>query len=147
MDAPHPHTLAHTHTHTQPAPGQKVRATVLFTHGYGEHCARYHHVFAPFAAAGIRVLAYDQRGFGQTLKRSKRVGHNFGYATVLADAKFMSARVKLPGVPHFIMGHSMGGAVALKFAITFPDEVQGVISSGEEGCLGGSLCCCLCPAV
>ncbi|EIW80282.1 hypothetical protein CONPUDRAFT_165852 [Coniophora puteana RWD-64-598 SS2] len=43
-----------------------VKAAVVFVHGFVEHIARYEHVFPVWAARGIAVFAYDQRGFGRT---------------------------------------------------------------------------------
>lgn len=53
-----------------------VRATVLFVHGFGEHCSRYNHVFNVFAAHGIKTTSFDQRGFGQTGRRGGILGHH-----------------------------------------------------------------------
>lgn len=52
------------------------------------------------------MISFDQRGFGKTGRKNGILGHNEGLATVFADMKDISAKVRLPGVPHFIMGHS-----------------------------------------
>ncbi|KAJ3291205.1 hypothetical protein HK104_006265 [Borealophlyctis nickersoniae] len=113
----------------QPDPAVPLVATVLFIHGIGEHIGRYPHVFSLFTAAGIRVRAFDQRGFGQTGRKTGILGHNDGYDTVLKDAKACSDRVRVPGVPHYVYGHSMGGGIVLRYALTYPNELDGVISS------------------
>jgi acylglycerol lipase len=43
-------------------PTGKVKASVCFIHGFGEHCKRYDNLFKVFKDNGIKVKAYDQRG-------------------------------------------------------------------------------------
>jgi alpha-beta hydrolase superfamily lysophospholipase len=149
----------------------KLLATVAFIHGLGEHIGRYDHVFSKFASAGIRVFAYDQRGFGRTVLQNSHlvdgiyffavlyiliITHNTDIgsksnAMVLGDSQGLSVAladiyracrvekevgVRQDGVPHFLFGHSMGGFLALRFAIDYGKEVglTGVISSGITGC-------------
>lgn len=122
------HTVCYFHHQQQPA--AKLIATVTFVHGLGEHCSRYDHLFGPFAEAGIKVIAYDQRGFGKTCRKSGIIGHSEGIKTVLADIKWAEDRVRTDKIPHFVMGHSMvtsiiarGGCVAAgKIKIDFYRE-------------------------
>ena len=101
-----------------------LKATVLFIHGLGEHIGRYDHVFPSFAVEGIRVLGWDQRGFGRTGRRGNAIlGHNGGEDQALADIAQVDARARSKGVPHFVMGHSMGGGLALKY-------VSGALAKG-----------------
>ncbi|KAJ3181973.1 hypothetical protein HDU87_000311 [Geranomyces variabilis] len=119
------------HRMWSPPPGVQLRATLVFVHGVGEHVCRYDHVFTPFALAGIKVRAFDERGFGQTVKRNGILGHNEGYDTVMADVDVCADRVKVEGVPHFVMGHSMGGGVILQYALRNQNrgDIRGVIAS------------------
>jgi acylglycerol lipase len=106
-----------------------IIATVLFVHGLGEHCERYDHVFSAFAAQGIKVLSYDQRGFGKTGRKAGIIGHSEGINVVNTDIKAMSALIRTKDVPHFIMGHSMGGFLALQFVAAGYEQFDGVIAS------------------
>ncbi len=115
----------------EPAADQKVKATVVFAHGLGEHINRYNHVFSNFTENGIKVHAFDQRGFGQTARKNGIIGHNEGFKQVMKDMKDASERVRIDGVPHFVMGHSMGGCIALNFAIEHPENLTGCIASGK----------------
>ena len=55
-------------------------------HGIGEHIHRYEHVFSAMAQAGIRVFAWDQRGFGRTVFSSAfHVDGSKSSAMVLGD--------------------------------------------------------------
>ena len=106
-----------------------LKATLLFIHGLGEHINRYNHVFPAFAECGVKVLSWDQRGFGQTGRKSGILGHNGGQERVLKDIAEVDGRVKVDHVPHFVMGHSMGGGLALKYAATKVTGLSGVIAS------------------
>lgn len=106
-----------------------LKGTMLFIHGIGEHVNRYNHVFPAIAETGIKVLAWDQRGFGKTGRKSGIIGHNGGPVRVLLDISEVDGRVKVNGLPHFIMGHSMGGGLALKYAATHPAGLTGIIAS------------------
>ncbi|KAI8892598.1 Alpha/Beta hydrolase protein [Globomyces pollinis-pini] len=109
-------------------PVGKIKATMVFVHGLGEHVNRYD-MFELFATAGIKVVGYDQRGFGNTVRQSGLHGHSEGLKTQLADIKLISNRTKIDGLPHFLMGHSMGGGLTLLYAAQNPNEFTGVIAS------------------
>ncbi|MBK7614828.1 MAG: alpha/beta hydrolase [Burkholderiales bacterium] len=101
------------HLHCWPGPATP-RGTVVLVHGLGEHAGRYTHVAAALNAAGWRVLACDQRGHGQS------AGPRGGIAapdSLLADLALVldSARAEQPG-PLVLLGHSLGGLVAARFA-------------------------------
>jgi len=103
------------------------RAVIVALHGFNEYSRSFVADAAPeFAAGGVALYAYDQRGFGRAPHR----GIWAGGATLAADA---TAAVRLiaarhPGVPIFLMGESMGGAVLI-LAETGrdPPPVQGII--------------------
>jgi alpha-beta hydrolase superfamily lysophospholipase len=47
-------------------------------HGFGEHIARYDRMFSHFVSQGIECYGYDQRGWGETGKKSAQFGNNQG---------------------------------------------------------------------
>jgi len=106
-------------------------ATVVFIHGFGEHINRYNHMFDKFTAAGLEVYGWDQRGFGRTAQKNKDHGVNGGWKVALADITEALRKQKREGVPIFLMGHSMGGGLALNYAATGEDRnmLAGVIAS------------------
>lgn len=88
------------------------RAVLLALHGYGDHAASTFAGAAPFwAASGITVHAYDQRGFGHNPGRGRWPGE----ARLVADlAETVAAlRATYPDVPLVALGHSMGAGVVL----------------------------------
>jgi acylglycerol lipase len=109
-------------------PSVPVVATVLFIHGLGENIDRYDDMFKYFSDQGIQVKSFDQRGFGNTVRLNGLHGHNEGMATTFEDIKLVDSRSRIPGIPHFLFGHSMGGGLSLKYSLLNP-EFQGVILS------------------
>jgi len=90
------------------------RATVALVHGLAEHAGRYAALAARLNAAGIDVLAVDLRGHGQSPGERAWVERFDGY---LNDADALVDEAARGGAPLFLMGHSMGGAVAALYAI------------------------------
>jgi alpha-beta hydrolase superfamily lysophospholipase len=78
----------------------------LLAHGYGEHIGRYEHVAAALVADGAVVYAVDHVGHG---KRS---------------------REEHPGLPVVLIGHSMGGLIAARYAQRYADSLTAVVLSG-----------------
>ncbi len=93
----------------------ETRAAMVLVHGIGEHAARYEHVGAAFAAAGIDVLAHDQRGFGRSGGARAYVD---SFADFLADVEPLIAERRELGVPVILLGHSLGGLVTTAYLLS-----------------------------
>ena len=110
-------------------PVTEARGVVVLVHGFGEHSARYGHVGGRLATAGFAVYAADHRGHGRTEGRRANVER---MALIVDDlgafVRFAAARH--PGLPVFMVGHSLGGLIALQYA-TGPDAaLDGLVLSG-----------------
>jgi alpha-beta hydrolase superfamily lysophospholipase len=93
-------------------PAERPRAILLGLHGFNDAGRPFMEDIAPqLNGAGITVYAYDQRGFGRAPHR----GFWPGAETLVADAgtaaRLLAARH--PGLPLYLLGESMGGAVAI----------------------------------
>lgn len=109
------------------APATPPRAVILALHGFGDHGGNFLVEGGPLLnQAGILVYAYDQRGFGYSSHR----GIWPGVPTLAADARIAAGLIaaRHPGLPLFLLGESMGGAIAA-VAATAPLPVRGVILS------------------
>ena len=100
---------------------EQPRGVMLVFHGLAEHSARYEAVGRVFAQAGLAVFAHDHRGHGSTVAQDaplRRFARKDGVKKVLADCKAVLdlASNAYPGRPVFVLGHSMGGLIALNFA-------------------------------
>jgi alpha-beta hydrolase superfamily lysophospholipase len=107
-------------------PPGPARAVVLALHGFNEYRESFTAVGPYLAEHGIATYAYDQRGFGATAHR----GLWAGSARLARDAAQLSRllRREYPGLPLYLMGESMGGAVAIA-GVTGerPAAVDGVV--------------------
>lgn len=106
-----------------------ARALLVLSHGFGEHSGRYAMLASELAAAGVDVWAYDLRGHGES---EGRRGHVPSYEAYLGDLSMVVGAMKAgapEGLPTFVFGHSMGGGIALNFAIRHGDGLRGVIAS------------------
>lgn len=100
---------------------------VIFLHGFGASIYAWRDILAPVAAAGFRAVAFDNRGFGLSEKPVTGYG-NADYSRLLAA--FMDS-LAIPDA--VIVGHSMGGAVAAEFALTYPNRVRGLVLMDAAG--------------
>jgi acylglycerol lipase len=92
-------------------PRGDVKAVILALHGFNDYSNAFDGPGKAWAAAGIATYAYDQRGFGAAPDR----GRWPGAATLAADAATASEILhrRYTGVPLYLLGESMGGAVAI----------------------------------
>lgn len=100
------------HLRHWPAPAGE-RGQVLICHGLGEHIERYAHVAAALNAAGWDVHGWDHRGHGRSQGRR---GDIPAHDTLLRDTARVIDAVRQPGRRFVLLGHSMGGAIAARFA-------------------------------
>ncbi len=107
-------------------PAGEVQRVVLALHGFNDSRDSWELPAPAMADAGCLVFAPDQRGFGAAPLRGLWAGMD----TMVRDAADMAAalRATYPGLPLFLMGESMGGAVLMNLA-TGPEapEVAGYV--------------------
>lgn len=105
---------------------KRPRAMLLLLHGCCDYSGAFDSVGQKLSRAGFAVMAYDQRGFGATASRGSWVGHERIVADVGEAAGFLRARLR-PGLPLFVMGESMGGAVAIHAAAEANLDISGMV--------------------
>ncbi len=115
----------------------KPRATVVVVHGLGEHSGRYEHVAEALVAAGCAVYALDHRGHGHSGGHRALIDR-FSHAVEDIDQLLELARREQPRRPLFLLGHSMGGALSLSYALRNPGKLYGLILSGPAVALDGA---------
>jgi alpha-beta hydrolase superfamily lysophospholipase len=110
-------------THWEPA--TQCRATILALHGLNDYRNAFQSTGEYLSAHGIRVLAYDQRGFGET----SGFGEWHGSERLIKDLDLMITLVqkRFPDCPLYLLGESMGGAVVLAGAGELRERVAGLI--------------------
>jgi alpha-beta hydrolase superfamily lysophospholipase len=116
------------------APSGEPAGIVVIAHGAGEHSGRYQHVARRLMAEGIAVYALDHRGHGRS-GGPRALIDRMGAAVTDLDALVVQAQSEQPGRPVFLLGHSMGGTVALCYALGHQDRLSGLILSGPLAAL------------
>ncbi len=99
-----------------PVVGGEPWATILLVHGLAEHCGRYEHVGAQFAAAGIDAHAFDVRGFGASGGPRASIDRWSQLHDDLEE-RLLAARSIAPGRPLVLYGHSLGGLIVLGYVL------------------------------
>jgi pimeloyl-ACP methyl ester carboxylesterase len=96
---------------------------VVFVHANGFNAQTYRVLLSPLAA-GLRVLAIDQRGHGETTLAADPAGRR-SWRDLRDD--LIGLLDVLDGPPVVLAGHSMGGTVSLLAAAERPDRVKGLL--------------------
>ncbi|MGM0984711.1 MAG: alpha/beta hydrolase [Pseudomonadota bacterium] len=102
------------------------QAIVLGIHGFNEYGGTFQILAEALSPRGIALYAHDQRGFGNTAGRGIWPGHAQLADDVTLLAELLSERH--PATPLYLVGHSMGGAVAiLAMSGNNPPPVEGSV--------------------
>ena len=107
-------------------PAGPPRAVLIALHGFNDYSNAFSEAGLYFMDRGVALYAYDQRGFGDAPDRGLWVGQR----RLIADLTLVVnlVRAKHPGVPVYLLGESMGGALAMvAMAEPDPPPVDGVI--------------------
>lgn len=94
-----------------PAAKGAPKAIILALHGFGDYRQAWEEPAGIWSGAGFTTYAYDQRGFGGSPTRGRWPGTDALVGDARAVARLIQARH--PGVPFYLAGESMGGAVVL----------------------------------
>jgi len=112
------------------------RGVVVIAHGLAEHGRRYGHVAKRLVAAGYLVAIPDHIGHGRSGGKRMRL-RRFGEFT--GDLDTVIAHVSDDALPTFLIGHSMGGCIALDYALDHQEKLDGLILSGAAVLPGNDL--------
>ncbi|QTD91806.1 alpha/beta fold hydrolase [Burkholderia anthina] len=104
---------------------------VVFIHGSGPGASgfsNFKHNYAAFAAAGHRAIVVDLPGYGQSSKPAD-VAYTLDFFVGALHAQLTALGIG----PAVLLGNSLGGAIALKYALDHPDAVDGLIMMAPGG--------------
>jgi len=125
-----------TNIHTVVWQGEeKPRAVGQIVHGICEYVERYDRFAQWLAERGFVVVGNDHLGHGESWQEPERMGlfsETEGWNKVVQDVERLQRRTAAdyPGLPYFLLGHSMGSFVARTFLIQYPGRVTGALISG-----------------
>lgn len=107
--------------------GRATHSAVLIVHGLGEHSGRYDALAKWFVSHGYTVRSYDQRGHGRTPGRRGALRHS---DDLLKDLTAVYENYAIHSGRHpLLLGHSMGGLVALRAVLDGRVEPSGLVLS------------------
>lgn len=106
------------------------KAVVCLVHGLGEHVSRYAHVAEAFGKEGFILFGADLRGHGRS---GGPRGHISSIEDFMQDIDVLleQARMRYPGLPLLLYGHSLGGIQVLHYGLTRKPNVKGVIATSS----------------
>ncbi len=110
-------------------PATAPERIVLLAHGYGEHIGRYDHVAAALTTGGSVVYGPDHIGHGES-DGDRALVTDFEHLIDDLHTVAEIARDEHPGLPVVLVGHSMGGLIATRYAQRYGDELRGLVLSG-----------------
>jgi acylglycerol lipase len=107
---------------------RQIRAVIAIVHGYAEHSNRYIHIATNLVAQGFAVHSFDLRGHGKSSGDRCFVNSFSDYLTDL-DRFIAEIRQQYPDRELFLLGHSLGGAIALRYVLEYQPDIRGLILS------------------
>lgn len=112
-------------------PAGDVRRLVIIVHGYAEHGGRYAHLAEHLTSSGSAVYAPDHIGHGRSAGERALI---VDFEHVVDDLETLAAAAKgapgADGLPLVMIGHSMGGLLAARFAQRGVHAVAGIVFMG-----------------
>jgi alpha-beta hydrolase superfamily lysophospholipase len=115
-------------------PDGDARAAVVIAHGAGEHSGRYAHVAQRLVDEGYAVYAIEHRGHGRS-QGPRALIDRIDNAVADLDKLVVLAGDSHPGEPLFLLGHSMGGTIALSYTLAHQQRLSGLVLSGPLAAL------------
>jgi pimeloyl-ACP methyl ester carboxylesterase len=104
-------------------------APVLLVHGWGACAYTYRHLLPALARAGRRAIAYDLRGHGLSDKPRGEI--NYTTAALLGDLVELLDALGVERAD--VVGHSLGGGIALHLALSAPSRVERLALAAPVG--------------
>ena len=108
-------------------PDSPARASVVNLHGLGDHSGLYVTLVEHLVGKGYAVHSFDQRGHGRS---AGQLAYIESWADYREDLGTFLATVRNAArdLPLFVIGNSLGGLVALEYAMMHPDGLDGVVA-------------------
>ncbi|EPQ08234.1 Monoglyceride lipase [Myotis brandtii] len=107
-------------------PAGSPKGLVFVSHGAGEHCGRYDELAQMLVGLQLLVFAHDHVGHGQS-EGERMVVSDFHVFVRDALQHVDAVQKDHPGLPVFLLGHSMGGAIAILTAAERPSHFSGMV--------------------
>ena len=108
------------------------KGVVQFVHGMAEHISRYDAAAQALNAAGYTVVGHTHLGHGEKAPLLGYFAGKNGWDALIEDvhALRLETRKAYPGMPYFLLGHSMGSFVVRGYCLKHEKGLAGVVLSG-----------------
>ena len=119
-------------------PEGQVKAVILVAHGLGEHINRYTNLVNNVVPLGYAVYGVDHQGHGKSEGIRVFVDR---FQTYINDFKTFTDMVRKEnaGKKTVLYGHSMGGLIAVCYALQYQSDLDGLIISAPAIKAGESI--------
>ena len=109
-------------------PQTPVRAVLVIIHGLGGHSDLFNNVVQALVPQGYAIYGFDLRGHGRS---EGQRGYLNRWAEFREDLRGFLHLIEAQthGEPRFLLGHSLGGIIALDYVLRFPMGIAGVIAT------------------
>jgi alpha-beta hydrolase superfamily lysophospholipase len=110
-------------------PNLQPRYVAVLSHGAAEHIGRYDHVAEALVRHGASVFGPDHLGHGRSAGVRMLIRD---FEDVVTDLHSVAGRAiaQHPGIPLVLIGHSMGGMIAARYAQRYGGELAALVLSG-----------------
>ncbi|WP_291051999.1 MULTISPECIES: alpha/beta fold hydrolase [unclassified Empedobacter] len=116
--------MAYMDIHPNKANGK----TVVLLHGKNFNGAYWKTTIESLSKEGYRIIVPDQVGFG---KSSKPTNYQYTFQQLAQNTKAVLDELKINKI--YLLGHSMGGMVATRFSLMYPESVDKLILENPIG--------------
>ena len=108
------------------------KGIIQIVHGMAEHIDRYDEAARALNQAGYAVVGHTQAGHGASAAVKGYLADRDGWDVLIQDVHRLrlDTQAQFPGVPYFLLGHSMGSFVVRTYCLSDEEGLAGVIISG-----------------
>ena len=101
------------------SPAGEPRAIVQLVHGMAEHIERYDATAKRLNEAGYLVVGHTMLGHGEQAELPGWFAREAGWDALIEDVQALRLQTQQahPGLPYFLLGHSMGSFVARTYCL------------------------------
>lgn len=116
-------------------PEGEVHAVLQMCHGMVEYIDRYHEFAEFLAKRGYYVVGHDHLGHGKSVVSNDKLGYfadTDGNVHVVGDIHQLRVKTeqKYPGIPYFMLGHSMGSFLLRQYLGMYGEGLSGAVVMG-----------------
>ena len=116
-------------------PDARPKAVIQIAHGICGRKERFAEFMEYLAEKGYACVSHDHRGHGESIRKEEDRGYSYQgrSAALIADMREVTSWIKkyFPGVPVFLLGHSMGSLVVRAYIKRYDSDIDGLILCGS----------------